>query len=139
MSLGNAASRICCRKTLQQRMAGNLLFPGLALAKRNLRVSLRKMNIAALLMAVLLAAPMTAQARDTGVKVLLDGQLWFCHVDPTGWPLADFKAVCAQIEPGGKGEVVEFIVDRKGKIRRKPAEVPKKISLADLRMRGALD
>lgn len=60
-------------------------------------------------------------ARDTSVKVLLDRQHWFCHTDPTGWPLADFKAVCSMIEPGGKGEVVEFIVDRKDKVRRKPA------------------
>lgn len=118
-------------------MAGNLLFPRLALVKRSLRVSRTKTNIAALLIAVVLAAPIAAHARDTGVKVLLDGQLWFCHVDPTGWPLADFKAVCAQIEPGGKGEIVEFIVDRKGKVRRKPPAAPKKISLADLGMRGA--
>ena len=120
-------------------MAGNLLFPLFALAKRSLRVSRTRTNIAALLTAVMLAAPIAAHARDAGVKVLLDGQLWFCHVDPTGWPLADFKAVCAQIEPGGKGEVVEFIVDRRGKVRRKPPEPAKKITLADLGMRGALD
>ena len=60
-------------------------------------------------------------ARDTSVKVLLDGEYWFCQEDPTGWPLADFKAVCSLIGPGGKGEFVEFVVDKKGKIRRKPA------------------
>ena len=120
-------------------MAGNLLLTVLALEKRSKRVSRIRTITAALLVAALLAVPTAARARDTGVKVLLDGQLWFCHVDPTGWPLADFKAVCAQIEPGGKGEVVEFIVDRKGKVHRKPPEAPKKVSLAEIGMRGALD
>jgi hypothetical protein len=77
--------------------------------------------LAALLIASALAAAgaSLAAARDTSVKVLLDGQHWFCHLDPEGWTLEDFKAVCSQIEPGGKGPVVEFVVDRKGKVRRK--------------------
>ena len=119
-------------------MAGNLLLTVLALVKRSIRVSRIRTTTAALLIAALFAVPTAARARDTGVKILLDGQLWFCHVDPTGWPLADFKAVCAQIEPGGKGAIVEFIVDRKGKIRRKPPAA-KKISLAEIGIRGALD
>ncbi len=95
--------------------------------------------VAALLTAGLLTAPTAARARDTGVKVLLDGQLWFCHLDPAGWRLADFKAVCSQIEPGGKGEIVEFIVDRKDKVRRKPPAPKKQVSLADLGLRGTLE
>ena len=78
-------------------------------------------TIIAAAMLTLAAFGAGALARDTSVKVLLEGQHWFCHTDPAGWPLADFKAVCSMIEPGGKGEVVEFVVDRKGKVRRKPA------------------
>jgi hypothetical protein len=75
--------------------------------------------LAVSLIALAAAGMSAALARDTSVKVLLDGQHWFCHVDPSGWKLEDFKAVCSQIEPGGKGQVVEFVVDRKGKVRRK--------------------
>ena len=77
------------------------------------------------------AAP--SAARDTSLKVLFQSTHWFCHLDPTGWPLADFKAVCSQIEPGGKGQFVEFILDRNGRMRRKPVTKPKP---ADLRLRG---
>jgi len=77
-----------------------------------------------------------AQARDSSVKVILDGGYWFCHTDPTGWPLADFKAVCSQIDAGGQGEFVEFIVDRKGKVRRKP-QAPKKDERAKPPLRGS--
>jgi hypothetical protein len=75
--------------------------------------------VAASLTAFALAAQPTT-ARDTSLKVLLDGEYWFCQEDPTGWPLADFKSVCSLIGPGGKGAFVEFIVDAKGKVRRKP-------------------
>lgn len=74
-------------------------------------------------------------ARNTSVKVLFQGTHWFCHTDPTGWPLADFTAVCSQIEPGGKGDFVEFTLDRKGKMRRKPATKSKP---AHLGLRGTL-
>lgn len=74
-------------------------------------------------------------ARDTSVKVLFQGTHWFCHTDPTGWPLADFTAVCSQIEPGGKGDFVEFVLDRKGKMRRKPATKPAPASLG---LRGTI-
>jgi hypothetical protein len=84
------------------------------------RVSpIKSLTLASLTVLVLTVLGLAAGARDTSVKVLLDGQLWFCHTDPTGWSLADFKAVCSQIEPGGKGQIVEFVVDKKGKIRRK--------------------
>jgi hypothetical protein len=99
----------------------------------------RKVLAAVLLSAFVfdgLIAP--ARARDTSVKVLLDGQLWFCQQDPTGWPLADFKAVCSMIEPGGKGEIVEFIVDRNGKMRRKPPAPKKQTSAEDLGLRPTL-
>jgi len=99
----------------------------------------RKGRAVALLSAFAFAALIApAHARDTSVKVLLDGQLWFCHTDPTGWPLADFKAVCSMIEPGGKGEVVEFIVDRRGKVRRKPPAPKKQASAAELGLRGTI-
>ena len=81
-----------------------------------------------------LAAPAEAHARvDQGLKLVLDGQYWFCQSDPTGWTLADMKAVCSQIEPGGKGEVVPFIVDRDGKVRRKPLAQLKRETRAELR------
>lgn len=80
-----------------------------------------------------LGAPADAGARDTSLKILLDGQIWFCHTNPTGWKLADFKAVCSMIEPGGKGAVVEYIIDRNGKVRPKPVSQLKKETSAVLR------
>lgn len=102
-------------------------------------VSRKGLAAAALLLVFALGlAVAPAHARDTSVKVLLEGQLWFCHVDPTGWSLADFKAVCSMIEPGGKGEIVEFIVDRRGKVRRKPPAPKKQASFAELGLRPSL-
>jgi len=75
------------------------------------------------------------QARDTAVKILYDSKYWFCYTDPTGISLAEFKSICQLIEPGGKGDFVEFYVDRKGKMRRKPGAKPKP---ADLGLRGTL-
>jgi hypothetical protein len=93
---------------------------------------------AVLLSALALAATLApGHARDTSVKVLLNGEYWFCYTDPTGWSLADFKAVCSQIDAGGKGEFVEFMVDRRGKVRRKPQQ-PKKDEPAKLPLRGSL-
>jgi hypothetical protein len=87
---------------------------------------LRKSVVTVVLsLAAIAVGAAAADARDTSIKVILEGQHWFCHTDPTGWPLADFKAVCSLIDAGGKGEFVEFIVDRKGKVRRKP-QSPKK-------------
>jgi len=97
-------------------------------------VSWKKVIAAAFSTAMLLGVlALPAAARDTSVKVLINGEYWFCHTDPTGWPLADFKAVCSLIGPGGKGEFVEFIVDGKGKVRRKPASQLKHETNAALR------
>lgn len=60
-----------------------------------------------------------------GLKIVLDGEYWFCDRNPTGWSLADFKAVCSKIGLGGRGAFVEFYVDAKGKVRRKP-QTPQK-------------
>ena len=82
------------------------------------------------------ALSVPANARDTSIKVVLDGEYWFCQSDPTGWSLADFKAVCSLIGPGGKGAFVEFMVDGKGKVRRKPvAQLKHETSTA---LRGSL-
>jgi hypothetical protein len=84
-------------------------------------VSLKPVITAAFSTALIFGSlSMPAAARDTSVKVLINGEYWFCAQDPTGWPLADFRAVCSLIGPGGKGEFVEFVVDAKGKVRRKP-------------------
>jgi hypothetical protein len=96
----------------------------------------KRLAIVTALLAAAAFAP--ANARDAGVKVLLDGQHWFCHTDPAGWSLADFKAICSMIEPGGTGVVVEFFVDGKGKVRRKPPAPKKQASLAELGLRGPL-
>lgn len=77
-----------------------------------------------------------AVARDTPVKVVLDGRYWFCHTNPSGWTVGEFEGVCTPISAGGVGEFVEFYVDRKGKVRRKPP-VKKKAS-AGLGLRGTL-
>lgn len=85
--------------------------------------------------ALLFAASLGAAeaARDTSVKVIYDGRYWFCYTDPTGISLAEFKSICQLIEQGGKGVFVEFTVDRRGKMRRKPGAKPKP---ADLGLRG---
>lgn len=90
--------------------------------------------VSSLLTALTFCGP--AAARDTSVKVLINGEYWFCQSDPTGWTLSDFKAVCSLIGPGGKGEFVEFIVDGKGKVRRKP--VSQRRSEMRAAMRGTL-
>ena len=79
------------------------------------------------------AAPAHA---DQGIKVLINGEYWFCDRNPIGWSLADFKAVCSKIGPGGRGEFVEFYVDGRGKVRRKP-QTPKKQEPQKLPLRGS--
>lgn len=90
----------------------------------------RHSKIAALALgAFLFAASLSAaEARDKPTKIIYDGKHWFCYTDPVGITLAEFRSICQEIEAGGKGEFVEYIVDKRGKMRRKAGSKPKPAS-----------